>query len=139
LGRKREPSSISLDVEGLDLTNKDFGDCSMYKNIIRLAGVTFRDAQENIKTFGCEDIGSFALVREPENPYDPNAIRVEVAMFFLGYIPKDDAKRLAPLMDVGREFLALFVRRNESPYHETVGLMVQIVEVTDEKKVSACQ
>jgi hypothetical protein len=110
----------------------------MFQIIINLAGVTHRDAQQNIKTFGCADIGSFALVREPENAYDQNAIRVEVAGFFLGYIPKDVAKNLAPLMDEGREFLALFVRRNESPYHETVGLMVKIVEVTDDKKVSAC-
>ena len=111
----------------------------MFKRIIRLAGVTFRDAQKNIKTFGCEDIGSYALVREPENPHDPNAIRVEVAGFFLGYIPSKIARTLAPLMDAGREFLAVFIRRNQSPYHETVGLMIQIVEVTNEKKVSAGQ
>ena len=111
----------------------------MFQIIVNLAGVTYRDAQENIKRFGCRDIGSFALIREPENAYDSNAIRVEVAGFFLGYVPKDTAKRLSPLMDAGREFLALFVRRNESPYHATVGLMVKIVEVTNEKTVSACQ
>lgn len=111
----------------------------MFQVIVNLAGVTYRDAQQNIKTFGCKDIGSFALLREPENAYDSNAIRVEIAGFFLGYIPKDVAKRLAPLMDEGREFLALFVRRNESRYHETVGLMVKIVEVTNENKVSVCQ
>jgi hypothetical protein len=111
----------------------------MFQIILNLAGVTYRDAQENIKRFGCRDIGSFALVREPENSYDPNAIRVEVAGFFLGYIPKGVAKTLAPLMDAGRDFLALFVRRNQSPYHETVGLMVKIIEVTNEKKVSARQ
>jgi hypothetical protein len=111
----------------------------MFQIIVNLAGVTYRDAQENIKRFGCRDIGSFALVREPENSHDPNAIRVEVAGFFLGYIPKDVAKSLAPLMDAGREFMALFVRRNESRYHETVGLMVQIIEVTNENKVSVCQ
>ena len=111
----------------------------MFEIVLNLAGVTYRDAQENIKRFGCRDIGSFALVREPENAYDPNAIRVEIAGFFLGYIPKDIAKKLAPLMDAGREFLAVFIRRNQSPYHETVGLMIQIVEVTNEKKVSAGQ
>ena len=111
----------------------------MFQTTVNLAGVTYRDAQENIKRFGCADIGSFALVREPENPHDPNAIRVEVAGFFLGYIPSKIARTLAPLMDAGREFLALFVRRNESPYHETVGLMIEIEEVTNEKKVSAGQ
>jgi hypothetical protein len=44
--------------------------------ITRLSGVTFGGAQENIKTFVNEDIGSYALVREPDNPHGPNAIRV---------------------------------------------------------------
>jgi HIRAN domain len=113
---------------------------AMFQRIVKLAGVTFRDAQKNIRTFGCEDIGSYALVREPDNPHDPNAIRVALGgTLFLRYVPKEIAKELAPLMDAGREFLALFVRRNESPYHGAVGLMVQIVEVTGEKKVSICQ
>jgi hypothetical protein len=100
----------------------------MRSTITKLAGVTFSDAQENIKKFGCRDIGSYRLVREPNNPHDPNAIRVELAEFFLGYIPKDKAKDLAPMMDIGRKFLAMFVSRNESPFHDTVGLTVEIVE-----------
>ena len=100
----------------------------MIKIITRLSGVTYGDAQENIKKFRCKDIGSFALVREPDNPHDPNAIRVELAGLFFGYIPRDLAKELAPIMDTGRAFLALFVSRNESPFHDTVGLTVEIVE-----------
>ena len=100
----------------------------MFKRIIKLAGVTIDDAQENIKTFGCEDIGSFALVREPDNPHDPNAIRVELAGLYLGYVPRDIAKDLAPQMDAGKNLFALFVSRNEHPFHDTVGLTVKIVE-----------
>lgn len=100
----------------------------MKRHIIKLVGVTVGDAQENIKKFGCEDIGSFRLVREPENPHDPNAIRVEVAGKYLGHIPKDNAKELAPQMDAGRRLIALFVNRNEHPFHDTVGLTVKIVE-----------
>ena len=95
---------------------------------IKLVGVTVGDAQENIKKFGCEDIGSFRLVREPENPHDPNAIRVEVASKYLGHIPKDKAKELAPQMDAGKNLFALFVSRNEHPLFDTVGLTVEIVE-----------
>ena len=40
---------------------------------IKLAGVSFGDAQENIKKFCCQDIGSYVLIREPDNPHDPNA------------------------------------------------------------------
>jgi len=94
----------------------------------KLVGVTYDDAQENIKKLGCKDIGSFALVREPHNEHDPNEIRVELAGLYLGYVPRDIAKDLAPLMDEGKRFIALFVQRNESPFHDTLGLTVKIVE-----------
>jgi len=98
--------------------------------ITRLSGVTFDDVQENIKIFGCKDIGSFALLREPNNPHDRNAIRVDIGGKKLGYIPKDLAQKLAPEIDEGKRFLAYFVRRNESPSHSIVGLTVKIIETT---------
>ena len=101
---------------------------NMFRTTFRLAGVTVEGAQENIKKFGCEDIGSFALVREPDNPHDPNAIRVALGGSYLGYVPRDIAKDLAPQMDAGRRLIALFVNRNEHPFHDTVGLTVKIVE-----------
>ena len=100
----------------------------MKRHIIKLVGVIVGDAQQNINTFGCKDIGSFALVREPDNPHDPNAIRVEVAGKYLGHIPKDKAKDLAPQMDAGKNLFALFVSRNEHPLFDIVGLTVEIVE-----------
>jgi hypothetical protein len=101
----------------------------MFRRTVKCAGVTFKDAQKNIKTFGCEDIGSYALVREPDNPHDPNAIRVALAgIVFLGYVPRDVAKDVAPLMDQGRNFMAFFVSRNEHPFYGTVGLTVRIEE-----------
>ena len=99
------------------------------KLITKLAGVTFRDAQENIKQFGCPDILTYALIREPDNPYDPNAIQVSLfGIWFMGYVPKEIAKDLAPLMDAGKFFRAYFVQRNESPYRDIVGMTVEIVE-----------
>jgi hypothetical protein len=102
----------------------------MFRRIIRLVGVTRgdEDRQKNVKMFGCKDIGSYALVREPNNPHDPNAIRVEVGEYLLGYVPRVDARELAPLMDSGRRFIAYFVCRNEHPLHKTVGLTVRIEE-----------
>jgi hypothetical protein len=104
--------------EGLIMNNK----------IFKLVGVTFDSAQENIKMFGCRDIGSFALVREPDNEHDTNAIRVQVAGRYLGYIPRQVAKDLAPELDAGEDYLAFFVKRNESPYEKTVGLTVRILK-----------
>ena len=57
--------------------------------LTKLAGVTFGDAQKNIKKFGCPDILSYSLIREPDNPHDANAIRVTLCdIWFMGYIPK---------------------------------------------------
>jgi hypothetical protein len=100
----------------------------MFQKIIKIVGVTVADAQTNIRTFGCKDIGSFALVREPGNPHDPNAIRVEMAGFYLGYVPRHIARDLAPLIDRGERYTALFVSCNKHPFHDTVGLTVKIVE-----------
>lgn len=101
----------------------------MIKNEFKLVGVTVQDAQENIKKFGCKDIGSFALVRELDNEHDPNAIRVALAgVIYMGYVPRQIAKELAPQMDAGKNFIALFVTRNEHPHHDTIGLTVRVVE-----------
>ena len=98
----------------------------------KLDSVSFDNAQEHIKKFGCRDIMTYALIREPENIHDPKAIKVCLFdIFFLGYVPKHVAKELSPLMDLGRTFLAIFVQRNESSYHDTVGMTVKIVETTE--------
>ncbi len=100
----------------------------MFPLTTRLTGVSFGDAQKNVRMFGCEDIGTYALVREPENPHDKNAIRVDVGGYFMGYVPKQIAQRIAPEMDAGRKVRAEYVSQNEHPRHEIVGLTIRIVE-----------
>jgi hypothetical protein len=94
---------------------------------VKLTGVTFGNAQNHIRTFGCDDTHWFCLVREPENKFDSNAIRVEIADFFMGYIPKEVAKELAPLMDSGNVYEAEFVGINRHPRKPIVGITVKIV------------
>lgn len=99
---------------------------------VRLTGVTFDGCQDNIRKWGCPDIGSYAIIREPDNQYDPNAVRVSLfGMFHVGYLPRELAAQIAPLMDSGRTFLAMFVCRNEYPHYERIGMTVKIVETTD--------
>ena len=105
----------------------------------RITGVTYDDAQENIQMFGCKDIGSFALVRERDNPHDKNAIRVTTGDTKLGYLPKALAKDVAPEMDAGKDFIALFVRRNESLFHNIVGLTVKIIEIPCDAFTQRCE
>ena len=98
----------------------------------KLSGVSHGDCQDNIQQFGCPDIGSYALIREPDNVYDPNAVKVSLFdIWSMGYVPNHIAKDLAPLMDDGRTFLAMFVRRNEHPAEKLIGLTVRIVETTE--------
>ena len=100
-----------------------------YPITTKLAGVTFGDAQENIKKFGRPEIGSYALVREPENPEDPDAVRVMLAgVYHMGYLPRLVAAHIAVLMDLGFRFIALYVKCNRAEGEETVGLTVKIVE-----------
>jgi HIRAN domain-containing protein len=51
------------------------------------------------------------LEREPSNQYDPNAIAVWNAARTLqaGYIPRDDAARLAKKLDKGEHFRVLAI------------------------------
>jgi hypothetical protein len=59
------------------------------------------------------------------------SLDIEKFISTVGYLPRDAARRIAPLMDNGRCFLAEFVRVTRCPPHEKVGMMVRIVETTD--------
>jgi hypothetical protein len=52
------------------------------------------------------------LVREPDNDYGSNAIAVyaENSNKIVGYVPKGQARRLAPLLDAGVDLIAVSVR-----------------------------
>lgn len=58
------------------------------------------------------------LVREPENPYDANAVRVEWRGLMLGYVPRRDNAAVARQMDRGTaleaRIAALRQNRNRS-------------------------
>ncbi len=44
-----------------------------------------------------------ALWREPDNPHDPKAVRVEWRGVMLGYVPRADNLDLARLIDIGAQ------------------------------------
>lgn len=99
--------------------------------LIKLAGVSHGDCQDNIKQFGCPDTGFYILIREPDNPFDSKAIAVSLGgVWHMGFIPRKLAAELAPLMDAGKEFDAEFICRNEHPMEKLIGLTVKIVEIT---------
>lgn len=47
------------------------------------------------------------MIREPDNPHDGNAIRVDRERDKLGYVPRADAAELAPQLDAGSRFVGI--------------------------------
>jgi len=59
------------------------------------------------------------LVREPQNPHDANAVRIEWRGEMLGYIPRRENADVARQMDLGAPVKARVVRLTEArnPWH----------------------
>jgi hypothetical protein len=72
--------------------------------------------------------GLIQSCREPENPHDQNAIKVNYKENQLGYVSREKAAVLAPLFDSGKHYTAEFVQLNTSTFSDVVGLTVDIVE-----------
>jgi len=53
---------------------------------------------------------ALTLVREPENPHDPKAVRVEWQGHKLGYVPRVDNEAVARQLDRGNRLEARIVR-----------------------------
>jgi hypothetical protein len=72
---------------------------------VTVAGVSFEGRQAILAVLADDqakgDQLAGALVREPANPYDPNAIQVRIGGRQVGYVPKALAANLAPRMDRG--------------------------------------
>lgn len=81
-----------------------------------LAGFRHYEARETWQRMTVGD--RLQLVREPDNPYDANAVRVEWRGVKLGYVPRRDNAAVARQMDRGAALEArvasLFENRNRS-------------------------
>jgi hypothetical protein len=64
-----------------------------------LAGFVYYEGQEVWDRMKAGD--RLTLAREPQNPHDPNAVRLEWQGRMLGYVPKRDNADLARQMDHG--------------------------------------
>ncbi|MCG7415850.1 HIRAN domain-containing protein [Microbacterium aurum] len=54
-------------------------------------------------------LGPAELVREPDNPHDPNAVAVYAGGVMVGHYNKGMARRLAKLLDGGEPLVACFI------------------------------
>jgi hypothetical protein len=92
--------------------------------VCKVAGVTHHEGMQ------ADDAGPgrpFALVPEPENPYDPNAVAIWDAgrKVQVGYVPRDLARTVSSALEAGTRLeamcLAELIRK---PREERVGLRV---------------
>ena len=60
---------------------------------------------------------AIALVREPDNPHDPNAVRVEWNDHVLGYLPREDNASVARQLDRGNRLAARVARLDRYRNH----------------------
>jgi len=73
-----------------------------------------------------------ALVREPANPYDPGAVRVEWHGVQIGYAPRAENVDLARLMDRGTPVTAriLHLQKSRDPW-KRVMLEIHVLETPE--------
>ncbi|MCI9008690.1 MAG: hypothetical protein HFI13_11355 [Lachnospiraceae bacterium] len=96
---------------------------------------SFENRQERLsflKQFSPEDL-SVTLEREPDNRYDPNAIRIVVHIHsirrrtVIGYVPKGLARELAKVIDMGIQVKASLMQIiGGYSYKESLGALVNI-------------
>ena len=101
---------------------------------IRAAGTSFENRQERLsflRQFSPEDL-SVTLEREPDNRYDQNAICIVVHIrsirrrTVIGYVPKELARELAKVIDMGIQVKAFLMQIiGGYSYKESLGALVK--------------
>lgn len=78
-----------------------------------LAGFQYHQAGELWTDLRVGDV--LTLVREPDNPHDGNAVRVEWRGHKLGYLPRAENRTVAAEMDRGTAVVGRIARLREHP------------------------
>lgn len=74
-----------------------------------------------------EPSAAVELIREVDNEYDANAVAVRVGGATVGYISREDAVELAPLLDAGRSHRAIVHSiRGGVPGYPSYGCQISI-------------
>ena len=92
--------NVDLKVVGVTFKNEDTG--RSRSEIIRELISKYGDGKGVV---GTNEI-SIELIREPDNKYDTNAIKVLADGEQIGYLGKEYAAIMAPMMDDCEEFMA---------------------------------
>ena len=91
----------------------------------KVAGVTYGDRQAML-TYVSKGL-QLRAVREPGNPYDFNAIKILNGYQHLGYISKDLAATIAPLLDSGKNDIEVIAQEVTGQEKGIYGLNIKII------------
>lgn len=108
-----------------------------------IAGVQFRPKEEIARAIDQMDIGDeLLLVPEPDNKYDPNAIKIlshvfdpasdEYDLVFIGYVPKKYSKLIAVLIIAGDIECTVTQVNPEAKSHMMIEVLVEGPTQTEE-------
>ena len=78
-----------------------------------LAGFQYHRGQHFWPYFRAGD--ALTLVREPTNPHDPKAVRIEWHNQKLGYVPRDENTAISQMLDRGERLAAAIERLGAGP------------------------
>lgn len=102
---------------------------------VRAAGTTFENRQERLsflRQFRLEDL-TITLEREQDSRFDCNAVRIVVHILpisrktVIGYVPRELAKELSKVLDMGIQLKATMVNIiGGCSYKETLGALINI-------------
>lgn len=127
-------------ISGTINENREFIAKYKYFSHFFVAGTQYReDRFEPMRVLRCLTYGGettdVELVREPDNKYDPNAVKVLVCGYFIGYIPKTASEEVSQLIDTGEKLtLSVDMERQGSytnGYHAYYELTISVLN--DEK------
>ena len=100
---KTDPALLKL-ISGGQITFKAFEEDILALESI-VAGTSYLNLHEIEKQIELK-ISELKLQREPDNEFDPFAVKVLFKEQKLGYIPKSKNQTIARLMDAGKQFYA---------------------------------
>ena len=77
-----------------------------------IAGVQHHELHEIIEDLAENDL--LELVCEPDNKFDPNAVRIELDDTMLGYVPKKFSAEVSAALEVGHDLECRITKLNPS-------------------------
>lgn len=108
---------LDFAVERFGLSEDTFIDPYRFEVMerVEVAGLTYRTDWETVERITVGE--QLPMTRDPANEKDPNAVKVSFRGDDIGWVKKEIAAELAPLLDQGAT-ATLKVVEVEEPYHE---------------------